>query len=388
MQVQRGLVDEVTDVERPGAGAFLSSSPKGAYTVTRSNNDGSTIFLWRRHMQRLVQSMMLLSEAMPSKFPEPPASISTLEHLIFPSLQAGLCRALELRKPAEEISISILAYRNEEFESCCKKKLECEWEIGVHLSRYLPRPLSTAVDTAIMGPSRELPLAKFSLWVDTRRFLEKSKPLSVSEIILSDDGDLLLEGSVTNFFVVAESRACNSRERSHHRKQQEGIEVAESRDCNFEERSDYRKRLEGIEVADSKDCNYDERRDSRNQWEGIEVQTAALKDGVLPGVIRQLVIEVCRLEGIPILEVAPSWESRHTWREAFVTSSLRLVQPVASIQRPIAWDLTRSSDAWKTCEWTCHSLDTSLGSVTQRIQSLVIEKATQENLQIDDILSL
>ncbi|CAK9270376.1 unnamed protein product [Sphagnum jensenii] len=346
VQVQRGLVDEVTDVERPGAGAFLSSSPKGAYTVTRSNNDGSTIFLWRRHMQRLVQSMMLLAEAMPSKFPEPPASISTLEHLIFPSLQAGLCRALELRKPAEEISISILAYRNEEFESCCKKKLECEWEIGVHLSRYLPRPLSTAVDTAIMGPSRELPLAKFSLWVDTRRFLEKSKPLSVSEIILSDDGDLLLEGSVTNFFVVAESRAY------------------------------------------SKDCNYDERRDSRNQWEGIEVQTAALKDGVLPGVIRQLVIEVCRLEGIPILEVAPSWESRHTWREAFVTSSLRLVQPVASIQRPIAWDLTRSSDAWKTCEWTCHSLDTSLGSVTQRIQSLVIEKATQENLQIDDILSL
>jgi hypothetical protein len=87
VQVQRGLVDEVTDVERPGAGAFLSSSPKGAYTVTRSNNDGSNIFLWRRHMQRLVQSMMLLAEAMPSKFPEPPASISTLEHLIFPSLQ-------------------------------------------------------------------------------------------------------------------------------------------------------------------------------------------------------------------------------------------------------------------------------------------------------------
>jgi hypothetical protein len=87
VQVQRGLVDEVTDVERPGAGAFLSSSPKGAYTVTRTNNDGSTIFLWRRHMQRLVQSMMLLAEAMPSKFPEPPASISTLERLIFPSLQ-------------------------------------------------------------------------------------------------------------------------------------------------------------------------------------------------------------------------------------------------------------------------------------------------------------
>jgi hypothetical protein len=90
--------------------------------------------------------------------------------------------------------------------------------------------------------------------------------LSASEIILSDDGDLLLEGSMTNFFVVAESRACNPKERCSHRKQQQGFEVAESRDCNSEERSDHIKQLEGIEVADSKDChNYKERRESRNQ---------------------------------------------------------------------------------------------------------------------------
>ncbi len=95
-------------------------------------------------------------------------------------LQVGLGRALELRGPAEEISISILAYRNEEFESHSKKRLGCEWEIGVHLSRYLPRPFSTAVDTAIMGPSQDLPLAKYSLWVDTRRILEQPKPLSAS----------------------------------------------------------------------------------------------------------------------------------------------------------------------------------------------------------------
>ncbi len=194
---------------------------------------------------------------------------------------------------------------------------------------------------------------------------------------------------MTNFFVVAESRACNPKERCSHRKQQQGFEVAESRDCNSEERSDHIKQLEGIEVADSKDChNYKERRESRNQQEGIEVQTAALKDRVLPGVIQQLVIEVCRLEGIPILEVPPSWESRCSWREAFVTSSVRLVQPVRSIQKPMTWDLSRSSDAWKTCEWTYHSLDTLFRSVTQRIQSLVIEKATLESLQIDDILSV
>ncbi|CAK9213769.1 unnamed protein product [Sphagnum troendelagicum] len=139
-----------------GAGPSLSSSPKGAYTITRSNSDGSTILLWRQHMERLAQSMLLLAEAMPSKSPDPLPLSPHLKHLIFPSLQilgAGLCRALELRKPAEEICISIFAYRNEEFESHSKKRLGCEWEIGVHLSRYLPRPFSTAVDTAIMGPS-------------------------------------------------------------------------------------------------------------------------------------------------------------------------------------------------------------------------------------------
>ncbi len=58
---------------------------------------------------------------------------------------------------------------------------------------------------------------------------------------------------MTNFFVVAESRACNSKERCSHRQLQQGFEVAESRDCNSEERSDHIKQLEGIEVADSKE---------------------------------------------------------------------------------------------------------------------------------------
>ncbi len=92
VQVQRGFV-EVMDVGHSGAGASLSSSPKGAYTVTRSNSDGSTILLWRRHMKRLAQSMLLLAEAIPSKFPEPPASISTLgtPHLSISSGIWGSC---------------------------------------------------------------------------------------------------------------------------------------------------------------------------------------------------------------------------------------------------------------------------------------------------------
>jgi hypothetical protein len=86
VQVQRGFV-EVMDVGHSGAGPSLSSSPKGAYTITRSNSDGSTILLWRQHMERLAQSMLLLAEAMPSKFPDPLPLSPHLKHLIFPSLQ-------------------------------------------------------------------------------------------------------------------------------------------------------------------------------------------------------------------------------------------------------------------------------------------------------------
>lgn len=35
-----------------------------------------------------------------------------------------------------------------------------------------------------------------------RKPLEKLRPPSVSELLLSNDGDRILEGSVTNFFVV------------------------------------------------------------------------------------------------------------------------------------------------------------------------------------------
>jgi hypothetical protein len=70
VQVQSGFV-EVMDVGHSGAGPSLSSSPKGAYTITRSNSDGSTILLWRQQLERLAQSMLLLAEAMPSKFPDP-----------------------------------------------------------------------------------------------------------------------------------------------------------------------------------------------------------------------------------------------------------------------------------------------------------------------------
>ncbi|KAF3946933.1 hypothetical protein CMV_026856 [Castanea mollissima] len=49
---------------------------------------------------------------------------------------------------------------------------------------------------ALVGRGRDMANAKL------RKPLEKLRPLSVTELLLSNDGDQILEGCVTNFFVV------------------------------------------------------------------------------------------------------------------------------------------------------------------------------------------
>lgn len=290
----------------PPAAVFLKSSVPGAYTTTRTGNQGECLLLWQRNLSRLAHSMHILSLAMPDRFPRPPP---TVLDLVRPPLQVGLRRALELRRSGEEVSVTVLVSP--------EPAGALSWHASVHLSSYSVAPLAVA-RVAVLGPGRDLPLAKYSAWARAREPLEQAKPAGATEIVLSNDGDGLLEGSVTNFFVVA----------------------------------------------------------MKSQSE-MEVQTASLEDGVLPGVIRQLVIEVCQEDGIPLREVMPSWQARATWKEAFVTSGLRMVQPVESIRaRP-----------GESCldEWTKLQLSAS-GSLTQHIRNRVLQRAVEEGTPISELL--
>lgn len=55
---------------------------------------------------------------------------------------------------------------------------------------------------AVAGYGRNVAAAKYSDWVRIRKTLEKLRPPSVTELLLSYNGDQILEGCVTNFFVV------------------------------------------------------------------------------------------------------------------------------------------------------------------------------------------
>lgn len=105
----------------------------------------------------------------------------------------------------------------------------------------------------------------------------------------------------------------------------------------------------------------------------FEVQTAPINDGVLPGVMRQLVIEICSSKGILLQEVAPSWSDRELWKEAFVTSSLRLMQHVETIQAPVSCKELHLK-TWKEVSWEVKRFE-GVGLITTEIQREMTNRA-------------
>jgi len=62
-----------------------------------------------------------------------------------------------------------------------------------------------------------------------------------------------------------------------------------------------------------------------------KVLTPPLDDGVLPGIMRRLVIDICRKVDIPLQEVALSPAALHGAEEAFVTNALLGIMPLSSV---------------------------------------------------------
>ncbi|KAF2318604.1 hypothetical protein GH714_009307 [Hevea brasiliensis] len=284
----------------PPVTTFLESHP-GAYTTTRSHDNGSCLLFWDRHLHRLSNSARILFNSNPrllfnipisaerslSLPPPPPIWDSAVKALVDDSVGKVLPVALRERKDGEELAITALvsgdSKKMRKIENLSRKSIVEVLDVCVHIGSYVPPVFGVRENgarVAVVGHGRDIAEAKYSDWVRLRKPLENLRPPSVTELLLSNDGDQILEGCVTNFFVVCRK------------------ENSEIKGNNF--------------LSDKNSCPF-------------EVQTAPLSDGVLPGVIRQLVIEVCISKGIPVQEVAPLWSRREFWQEAFITSILLVV---------------------------------------------------------------
>jgi hypothetical protein len=167
----------------------------------------------------------------------------------------------------------------------------------------LPPRRSPPVRLLVLGHPRANAGAKDSEWVRQRQDLERQKPADVEEIILCERGNeaegefRLLEGSQTNFYVVAPLSAAAS--------------IVGGA---------------GSEGQSSDSASPDGGDGAASQ---LAVYTAG--DGVLAGTVRRLVLEVCAAAGVPVVLRAPSLRSVPRWTGCLVSSTSRLLLPADEI---------------------------------------------------------
>ncbi|CAH2064091.1 unnamed protein product [Thlaspi arvense] len=340
-------------LEAPPVATFLESLT-GAYTTTRTTNGGTSFLFWERHMKRLSGTIRILSNSDPellygsSRFSmDRPVPDSSIYDLVNGSMNKAL-RSVRGRIRGEELAVTVLVTGDaEKLSRLGGEKRDQEEErklaagflhVWLHIGGYSPCPLGAA-SLALVGHGRHVAAAKYSDWARLRKPLEKFRPHATTELLLSNDGDHLLEGCVTNFFVVCRR-----------------VQSSPPDDLYGESLSEF------------------------------EVQTAPVTDGVLPGVIREVVIDVCLSKGIPYCERAPSWSERELWEEAFITSSLRILQHVGTIKVPVG-----SLEALAACtkpeeiQWKEKRFEEGPGMITGLIQRAIMERGVEEGFPLKDL---
>ncbi|KAK3118176.1 hypothetical protein QOZ80_9BG0695350 [Eleusine coracana subsp. coracana] len=315
----------VSPVVPSSAASFLESTP-GAYTTARG------LLWWPRHLLRLADSARLLAHSNPHLLglPHPRRHLDLSIHsLVNPSVRIAV-NEMRSRTPVTDLAVTALVRGGGSGDGL---------DVFVHAAEYAPPVFGeVGARVAVAGRGRDAAAAKYAPWARMRKSMERMRPPGVTELLLTNDGDHILEGSVTNFFVV----------------------------CLKDEH-------QGGEPSSL-----------QTLAQKFEVQTAPISDGVLPGIIRQIVIEVCHDIGIPVREVSPSWSKREFWQEAFVTSSLRLIQHVESVQVPLLWEDIQSK-TWSDISWAVKQFH-GAGGITTQIQMEILKRARTEECNINNLL--
>ena len=264
----------------PSVKALLAGAPRGAYTAL-SVTAARAVPWWQAHCERLAHSLVVLAgttDALPSfrawhdereaGVPLPLASL--VGEAVLPSLRAAVA-GLGEEAIGRDVAAVILMHEPAAGRGGGANDdllLPVDVVALAWTPASPPPPPSVA---AVVGPPRPRPDAKDSAWVATRAPLEARLPACAADGLLADGRGRLLEGLVTNVFVVT--------------------------------------------------------------GEGV-LQTAAAGDGVLDGVTRRAVLAAAARLSIPVDLAPPDPTARSSWSEAFLTSAVAGVRPLARLEGP------------------------------------------------------
>lgn len=157
----------------------------------------------------------------------------------------------------------------------------------------------------VRGHPRTNAAAKDSEWVRERQQLEELKPPDVNEIVLATPG-----ASLSSACLLRVPLGTTSRLRI-------AVCVRATSCASSARRSADGDILEGM---------------SSNILvvQGGAVYTA--REGVLLGTVRDIILSVCRNNGIPVVEKPPRLQDIDSWEGCIVSSTSRLSLPVAEVQ--------------------------------------------------------
>lgn len=163
----------------------LFSDP-GAYTTSRTHNNGSYLLFWERHLKRLSESMLTLSKLAPHFLFKSDKSTHlltsslnlpiwqpTVQMLVNDSMCKVLPLALKERNGCEELAITTLVTGNLE-ELNAQETMEYEerlrktFDVHVHVGTYVPPSFGMCgygAHLALVGCGRDVAAAKYSDWV-------------------------------------------------------------------------------------------------------------------------------------------------------------------------------------------------------------------------------
>lgn len=238
---------------------FITSAPHSPYTTFVSAGNASKVFQLDFHCNRLIESLQALNSA--SSSPSAQDLRVQLKALI-----SWISKNLVIPRDSEIQFVVILSGTGSE---TCLRVHATPFQSS-HSDQIQTTPI--AVECRI--GQRSTPAVKDTSWYTERKSLENVRSKNANETILvaefDTDHPVLLEGLITNFFVV-------------------------TRD--------------------------------------LEVWTAG-DQLVLSGSIKRLVLQACKDLGVTVVEKAVPLRSWSLYEAAFLTNARRLLQPVRAIEVP------------------------------------------------------